>query len=71
MLARRPTLRRCRGKMQNNADAGLYAKAFREYVANMPFQYLAAMGGGSTPREQAFEDMYWALLNSSEFLSNH
>ncbi|MBN8625150.1 MAG: DUF1549 domain-containing protein [Planctomycetes bacterium] len=60
-----------RGKMENNADAGLYAKAFREYVATVPFQYVAAMGGGSTPREQAFEDLFWALLNSSEFLSNH
>jgi hypothetical protein len=60
-----------RGKMENNADAGLYAKAFREYVATVPFQYLATIGGGATPREQAFEDLFWALLNSSEFLSNH
>ena len=60
-----------RSKMQNNADAGLYAKAFRAYVAEAPFAFLASVGGGSTPREQAFEDLYWALLNSSEFLSNH
>ncbi len=24
-----------------------------------------------TPRQQAFEDMLWALLNSSEFYFNH
>ena len=57
--------------MQNNADAGLYAKAFRAYVAEAPFAFLTSVGGGSSPREQAFEDLYWALLNSSEFLSNH
>jgi hypothetical protein len=24
-----------------------------------------------TPKQQAYEDMFWALLNSSEFLFNH
>jgi hypothetical protein len=25
----------------------------------------------STPKEQAYEDLFWALLNSSEFIFNH
>jgi hypothetical protein len=24
-----------------------------------------------TPKQQAYEDMFWALLNSSEFIFNH
>jgi hypothetical protein len=27
--------------------------------------------GGKTPKDQAMEDIFWALLNSSEFLFNH
>ncbi|HWA98729.1 MAG TPA: DUF1549 and DUF1553 domain-containing protein [Pirellulales bacterium] len=60
-----------RGKLKNNADAGLFAKAFQVFAAEAPFEHLSLSGGGSTPREQAFEDMYWALLNCTEFLTNH
>lgn len=58
-------------KMKNNADAGLLVKAFEQWVAEVPFQYLASVGGGDTAREQALEDVYWALVNSTEFLTNH
>lgn len=58
-------------RMKNNADAGLFYKAFRDYAAEAPFDLLAVSGGGTTPREQALEDVYWALLNSTEFLTNH
>ncbi|MBS0209174.1 MAG: DUF1549 domain-containing protein [Planctomycetes bacterium] len=60
-----------RDKMKNNADAGLFVKAFQAFAAEAPFQALAGAPGGDTPREQAWEDMYWALLNCTEFLSNH
>lgn len=60
-----------RKRLKNNADAALLAKAFREYAAEAPFDFLASLGGGRTPREQALEDVYWALLNSTEFLTNH
>lgn len=60
-----------RGRMENNADAALYVKAFTAYAAEAPFQYLATFGGGDTARQQAFEDMYWALVNCTEFLTNH
>ena len=59
------------GKMRNNADAGLFARAFREFSAEAPFRYLAQQGGGRTPKEQAYEDLHWALLNCTEFLTNH
>jgi hypothetical protein len=59
------------GKMRNNADAGLYARAFREFSAEAPFRVLAQQGGGRTAKEQAYEDLHWALLNCSEFLTNH
>jgi hypothetical protein len=58
-------------RMRNNADAGLYVKAFQAWVAEAPFQALTLQGGGRTASEQAYEDIFWALLNSSEFLSNH
>jgi hypothetical protein len=60
-----------RKRLKNNADAGLLAKAFRDYAAEAPFDLLASATGGTTPREQALEDMYWALLNCTEFLTNH
>jgi hypothetical protein len=60
-----------RRRLKNNADAALFGKAFREYAAEAPFDTLASAGGGTTPRQQAFEDVYWALLNSTEFLTNH
>lgn len=60
-----------RGRMQNNADAALFAKAFVAFAAEAPFQFLSTNGGGNTPRHQAFEDMFWALLNCTEFLTNH
>lgn len=59
------------GKMRNNADAGLYVRAFREFSAEAPFRYLAQQGGGRTAQEQAYEDLHWALLNCTEFLTNH
>jgi hypothetical protein len=59
------------GKMRNNADAGLFARAFREFSAEAPFRYLAQQGGGKTAKEQAYEDLHWALLNCTEFLTNH
>jgi hypothetical protein len=58
-------------RMRNNADAGLFVKAFETWAAELPFQYLATQGGAGSPREQAFEDVSWALLNCSEFLTNH
>jgi hypothetical protein len=60
-----------RKRMKNNADGGLFVKAFEAWIAEVPFQALAAQPGGNTPRQQAFEDLYWALLNSTEFLTNH
>src|SRR5207248_9568455 len=27
--------------------------------------------GAQTPKQQAYEDLFWALLNSSEFIFNH
>jgi Protein of unknown function (DUF1549)/Protein of unknown function (DUF1553) len=58
-------------RMRNNADAGLYVRAFREFSAEAPFRVLAQQGGGRTAKEQAYEDLHWALLNCSEFLTNH
>jgi hypothetical protein len=60
-----------RGKMKNNADAALYVKAFQAFAAEAPFAHLASSGGGNTAREQAFEDLFWALLNCTEYLTNH
>jgi hypothetical protein len=37
-----------------------------------PLQRLGARGmGQQTAKQQAFEDLFWALLNSSEFIFNH
>jgi hypothetical protein len=58
-------------KMRNNADAALYVRALREFSAEAPFRALAQQGGGKTAKEQAYEDLHWALLNCSEFLTNH
>ena len=58
-------------KMRNNADAALYVRALREFSAEAPFRALALQGGGRTAKEQAYEDLHWALLNCSEFLTNH
>lgn len=58
-------------RMKNNADAGQYARALREFTAEVPFRYLAAQGGAKSAKEQAYEDLHWALLNCSEFLTNH
>jgi hypothetical protein len=58
-------------KMKNNADAGQYVRALREFAAEAPFRSLVQQGGGRTPKEQAYEDLHWALLNCSEFLTNH
>jgi hypothetical protein len=30
-----------------------------------------ARGAASTPKDQAYEDLFWALINSAEFLLNH
>jgi hypothetical protein len=59
------------GRMRNNADAGLYVRALREFSAEAPFRVLAQQTGGRTAKEQAYEDLHWALLNCSEFLTNH
>ncbi len=58
-------------RMRNNADAGLYAKAIEAWSAETPLQFLASQPGGNTAQEQAYENLFWALVNSSEFLSNH
>jgi glyoxylate carboligase len=58
-------------KIRNNADAALYVRALREFSAEAPFRALAQQGGGQTAKQQAFEDLHWALLNCSEFLTNH
>ena len=29
------------------------------------------MSNSATPKQQAYEDIFWALLNSSEFVFNH
>jgi hypothetical protein len=60
-----------RKRVKNNADGALYVKAFEAWAAEAPFQQLATQAGGDTEREQAFENIYWAVLNCSEFLSNH
>lgn len=57
--------------MRNNADAGLFVKSFEAWAAEVPFEYLAGLAGGDTPQEQNYENMFWALLNCSEFLTNH
>ncbi|OYW15530.1 MAG: hypothetical protein B7Z55_14995, partial [Planctomycetales bacterium 12-60-4] len=57
--------------MRNNADAGLFVKSFEAWAADVPFEYLASLSGGDTPLEQNYENMFWALLNCSEFLTNH
>lgn len=59
------------GKMRNNADAALYVKAFEEWAAEEPFRYLASVPGAKTPQDQAWEDVLWSLLNSTEFVTNH
>ena len=59
------------GKMRNNADAGLYVKAFEEWAAEEPFRYLASVPGAKTAQDQAWEDVLWSLLNSTEFVTNH
>ena len=58
-------------RMETNLDAELYRTAFDAWAAEYPFRYIAAQPGGQTAKEQAYEDLFWALLNSSEFLSNH
>jgi len=43
-------------------------------AAGDPLQRIAVMRtqfNRPTPKQQAYEDMFWALLNSSEFLFNH
>ena len=59
------------GKMRNNADAALYVKAFEEWAAEEPFRYLASVSGAKTAQDQAWEDVLWSLLNSTEFITNH
>jgi hypothetical protein len=60
-----------RARVKNNADGALYVKAHEAWLAEAPFQQLTSQPGGATEREQAYENIYWALLNCSEFLSNH
>ncbi len=59
------------GQMRNNADAGLYVKAFEEWAAEEPFRYLVSVAGARTAHDQAWEDVLWSLLNSTEFVTNH
>jgi hypothetical protein len=36
-----------------------------------PFARLGGQVSSTDPRHQAYEDLFWALLNSSEFIFNH
>jgi hypothetical protein len=58
-------------RMKNNADAGQYVRALREFAAEAPFRALMEQGAARTAKDQAFEDLHWALLNCTEFLTNH
>jgi hypothetical protein len=58
-------------KLRNNADAAIYARAFEEWVAEEPFRFLTSAPGAKSPQDQAWEDVLWSLLNSTEFLTNH
>jgi hypothetical protein len=60
-----------RKRLKNNADGALFVKAYEAWAAEAPFQNMAIQPGGQTPREQALEDVCWALINSTEFLTNH
>jgi hypothetical protein len=60
-----------RKRMRNNADAALLGKAYGAWIGEYPFLMISTQGGGKTATEQAYENLFWALLNSSEFLSNH
>jgi hypothetical protein len=43
----------------------------RAAVKNDPLRRFEANNAAKDPRTQAFEDVLWALLNSSEFVFNH
>jgi hypothetical protein len=58
-------------RITNIVEAGVYVRALRDFSAHAPFQALVEHGGGSSPKAQAYEDLFWSLLNCSEFLNNH
>ncbi len=55
-------------KGQNNTPE---AKGSKDRDGMGPIVRMASSSGSSDPKEQAFEDLFWALLNSSEFNLNH
>lgn len=61
---------------RRNGAAGLGKGNGKKNGPNTGFNPLARAAGQlrrvpATPKEQAYEDLFWALLNSSEFLFNH
>lgn len=56
----------------NSTQAG-QARSGQQSPGAQPAQRMAARLGsiGQSPKLQAYEDMFWALLNSSEFSFNH
>ncbi len=64
------------GRKQAQALKQALKQALRKKGANNGYDPLARLGGKAsaypeTPEKQAYEDMFWALLNSSEFSFNH
>ena len=65
-LSRREQRQAARPKQGKKPGAGGGADPFNRLGAGP-----RARSAGSSPREQAYEDLFWALLNSSEFMFNH
>jgi hypothetical protein len=62
--------------MNARAENRALQQALRNRKGNNGFDPLARMGNTvkidrQSPDQQAYEDMFWALLNSSEFIFNH
>ncbi len=76
-LSREPTadeLKRCLAflAVPRSAQANLpETRAAKDRDGMGPIARLAVRTGARDAREQAFEDIFWALLNSSEFNLNH
>lgn len=58
-------------KARNNADIKLLVDAIEQLKVRETFRAIDRTPGATTAKDQAFEDIFWALLNSSEFLLNH